>query len=474
METILRDIIYFFQLSHDVIYVFAFVVAVFLLLSGIDDFAVDLYYWFNRIFRRKMVAKYEMLSPDKMEQRKEKPIAIFIPTWQEEAVIKLMLKNASETIEYENYDIFVGVYPNDPATKAHVIAASRLAPHRIHPVLATHPGPSTKAQNLNDIYEGMVRWENMTGIRYDVIILHDAEDLIHPLSLKAFNYFVPQHDMVQIPVYPLETAHRHVVHWTYCDEFAENHSKDLVARQMFSNFVPSAGVGTAYNRWVIEFIGTSFARNMFNRNSLTEDYDVSLRLALGEARLLYLHQPFGKSIATRAYFPHTFTAAVRQKTRWLIGICLQGWRNYGWKGDFRFRLTLYRDRKAVVTNIVNALAYVVLLYVLLYELGNWALREYGTLEPVVATGTLLWYIVLVDTGLMLWRFVHRFLSVNRVYGTLAALLSIPRLPVSNVINFTATVRAITQFFQNSRRNEQLAWDKTTHTFPTVDEPVLYN
>ncbi|MGB2957843.1 MAG: glycosyltransferase, partial [Bacteroidota bacterium] len=167
MEPILHDILYFFQLSHDVIYVFAFIVAVSLLLSGLDDLAVDLYYWFNRIFRRKEATKFEKLSPAKMDQQKEKPIAIFIPTWQEEAVIKLMLKNASETIDYENYDVFVGVYPNDPATKAHVIAASRLAPHRIHPILATHPGPSTKAQNLNDIYEGMVRWENMTGIRYD-------------------------------------------------------------------------------------------------------------------------------------------------------------------------------------------------------------------------------------------------------------------------------------------------------------------
>lgn len=115
-----------------------------------------------------------------------------------------------------------------------------------------------------------------------------------------------------------------------------------------------------------------------------------------------------------------------------------------------------------------------LLYVLLYEFVNWALREYGTLEPVVATGTLLWYIVLIDTGLMLWRFVHRFLSVNRVYGKLAAFLSIPRLPVSNVINFAAAVRAIVQFFQNSRKKEQVAWDKTTHTFPTVNEPILYN
>ena len=90
----------------------------------------------------------------------------------------------------------------------------------------------------------------------------------------------------------------------------------------------------------------------------------------------------------------------------------------------------------------------------------------------MATGTVLWYIVLVDTALMMWRLFHRFLSVNRVYGKTAAFLSIFRLPVSNVVNFAAALRAIKQFFQNSRKKEQVAWDKTTHTFP-ADEPVYF-
>lgn len=468
MESLFRDIILFFQATHEIFYVFTFLVASFLLFSGLDDILVDFLYWYLRIFRRKKFYEYQNLPRELLTVTPEKRIAIYIPAWHEQDVIEQMLLRACQTIEYEHYDIFVGVYPNDAETRGKVEAVARRY-GRVHPIVAGHWGPSTKAQNLNDIHQGMIRWENISGIRYDIIVQHDAEDVIHPLSLKVYNYFIPQHDMVQIPVFPFATAHKKVVHWTYCDEFVENHTKDLLVRQSFSRFVPSAGVGTAYNRWLIDFVGTSFARNLFSRRTLTEDYDIAMRLALGEARLLYVFRPFGINIATWAYFPMTFTTAVRQRTRWLIGICLQSWRNYGWRGNFRFRMTLYRDRKAIITNLVNALAYVVLLYVLLYEIVNWGLRQYGTLSPIVVKGTALWYIVLVDTSLMLWRFLHRYLSVSKIYGRVAGLLSIPRLPVSNIINFSATMRALIQFFRAGRKKTQIRWDKTAHKFPEPAE-----
>lgn len=464
MEVIATDIVGLFKATHTILEVFAFVVALFLLLSGLDDLAVDLLYWFSALFRRKQLNWFRHIPAEELKALPEKSIAMFIPTWHEQDVIEQMLSRTCQTLEYANYDIFVGVYPNDPATVEEVGRVARRYP-QVHPVMAQHQGPSTKAQNLNDIHEGMIRWETITGIRYDLIVLHDAEDVVHPLSLKTFNYFVPAYDMVQIPVYPLPTPQRRLVHWTYADEFAENHTKDLVVRQMISPFVPSAGVGTAYNRWLIEFLGTSYARNMFSRKTLTEDYDIAMRLALGQARLLYLYKPFGLNVATWAFFPQTFGTAVRQRTRWLIGICLQAWRSYGWIGTGRVRMTLYRDRKAILTNIVNAMAYLVLIYVLLYELAAWGLRPYGELPPLVLKGTLLWYFVLADTGLMLWRFLHRSLAVSRVYGPPAGLLSIFRLPLCNILNFTATLRAVAQFLETTAKNRDIPWDKTAHTFP---------
>jgi adsorption protein B len=72
---------------------------------------------------------------------------------------------------------------------------------------------------------------------------------------------------------------------------------------------------------------------------------------------------------------------------------------------------------------------------------------------------------------MLWRFGHRFLSVSRIYGRKAGALSIARLPVSNIVNFTATVRAFKQYFTAQRQKKKVAWEKTAHQFPTSEQTI---
>lgn len=39
------------------------------------------------------------------------------------------------------------------------------------------------------------------GMRFDIMVLHDAEDVIHPDSLRLNNFFSREYGMVQIP-YP--------------------------------------------------------------------------------------------------------------------------------------------------------------------------------------------------------------------------------------------------------------------------------
>jgi adsorption protein B len=460
----IQFIIDFFRTYYDQLYMATFIVASFLFLSGLDDVFVDMYYWFHHLLSRKKFNKFTYDSPERVHQLPEKPIAIYTPAWHEADVIDKMLTNACETIQYKSYDFFVGVYPNDPETIAKVEAVSRKFPN-VHAVVGDHPGPTTKADNLNQIHEGMLKWENKTGVRYDIVLMHDAEDVIHPLSLKINNALIPEYDMVQLPVFPLYSSHTSLIHWTYADEFAEYHTKDLAVRQHFSGFVPSAGVGTAFNRWMIEFIGTSYAKNIFRIKSLTEDYDLALRLALGKANLLFTYKPFGINVATRAYFPHTMKTAIRQKSRWITGICLQSWKSIGWMGDARFRFVLYRDRKAVISNAINFLAYVVIAYLMVYEAVRFGFEAYRQLPPIVVKGTFLWDLVVFDSLLMIWRIMHRFITVRRIYGNWAGILSIVRLPISNIINFSATGRALFQFTRAAFKKKDILWEKTAHHFP---------
>jgi adsorption protein B len=141
----------------------------------------------------------------------------------------------------------------------------------------------------------------------------------------------------------------------------------------------------------------------------------------------------------------------------------------GWKGDAKFRFVLYRDRKAVVTNIINLFAYIVILYLIMYESIRFGFAVYSELPPIVIKGTILWDLVVIDSVLMLWRIVHRFITVRRVYGAWAGVLSIIRLPVSNIINFSATGRALYQFTKSTLRKKELKWEKTAHHFPVATE-----
>jgi bacteriophage N4 adsorption protein B len=468
---------YFYQILasiyytiHPIFYNLMYGVAIFLFFSGIEDLAVDLYYWILTLFYTKWIERLRGLPLSKLNGTSEKPIAIYIPAWHESIVIGHMLENACSTIRYESYDIFVGVYPNDKETIAAVEEMAKEYSH-IHAIIGTDPGPTTKADNLNQIHQGMRRHENLTGIRYDIIIMHDAEDVIHPMSLKVVNYFVPDYDMVQLPVFPLEVSYHNIIEWTYADEFAENHLKDLIVRQHFAGYIPSAGVGTGYNRWLIEFIGTSFAKNMFARASMTEDYDISLRLAMGKAKILFLHEPFGLKVATRAFFPETLATAVRQKSRWLIGICLQSWKNYGWMGDWKFRISLYRDRKAVVSNLVTMLAYLVVFLYLILELIRWIVSDRHLLGAVIISQSLLWYIIIATSFMMVSRALHRAFFVRGIYGAFAGLLSILRLPVLNFVNFLAAIRALKLYIMSEHKKQPLKWEKTDHKFQTASGMV---
>ncbi len=428
----------------------------YILLSGLDDLFIDLiwlYSWAMGVLRHK--PRVHLPSEHELASTPLHRIAIFVPLWNEHAVIADMLAHNVAAIRYSSYDFFVGAYPNDKLTIAAVTAAEARFPN-VHLAICPHDGPTSKADCLNWIYQRMLMSEELNGTRFDAVVTHDAEDIIHPESLRWINYYAGEYGFVQIPVLALPTPLKYLTHGVYCDEFAEFQSRDLPVRNWMGGFVPSAGVGTAYSREALEALAESASNRIFEPICLTEDYENGYRLhALGFKQIFVPVVKRGTIIATREYFPSSIAAAIRQRTRWITGIALQGWERHSWRGGPLQVYWLWRDRKGLICNPISLATNIVCLYSVLTRIWDRA-HPPGYLLRILG----------VTFGLHLVRTAVRIACSARVYGIRYGVFAPVRAVVANLINTAAVYKALFRYSQAKLRHEALVWVKTEHAYPS--------
>jgi bacteriophage N4 adsorption protein B len=431
--------------------------AAWILISSLDDLLLAAAFLY-RVVRRS--AKRPAPAPGP-----PRPIALFLPLWREHAVVEKMIGHNLGAIRYPNFDLFVGVYPNDAETQAAVRAVERRFP-TVHMALCPHDGPTSKADCLNWIYQRMLLFEEEHGLHFEIVVTHDAEDLIHPDSLEWINRYIGAYDMVQVPVLPLPTPFHKWTHGIYCDEFAEFQIKDVPMRGAWGSFLPSNGVGTGYSRAVLETLANVHTNRVFDPASLTEDYENGFRIhALGRPQIFIpIKRQAGELMATREYFPHSFRSAVRQRARWVTGIALQSWENHGWNAPLPDIYWFWRDRKGLIGNLVTPLANLIFLY----GTATWA-YSHASGRPWVfgtAAGASMEWICALTFALSLVHGTIRTGCVARIYGLRFAFGVPLRALWGNCINFSATVIALKRFFLSKLHHQPLVWSKTEHTYPT--------
>ncbi|MCX7706345.1 MAG: glycosyltransferase [bacterium] len=459
-----------------------FVVVIYTL-SGIQDFVYDIWGYSWRIARKIRFRRRKRLSLERLKLREQQMLAVFVPAWKESGVINKMLDNIVNRVDYNRYIIFVGTYPNDPETQNAVDELALKNPQIVKVVTST-PGPTNKADCLNHIYRAMKEYEEKNKTFFEIIVMHDAEDFVHPYSFLLYNYLIPRVDAIQLPILPLPTKIFSWVHWTYADEFAENHMKDIMVRERMKGFVPYAGVGTGFSRRFFNYLELKRKDSVFNDGSLTEDYSAAragreagltsifVNIILADDKSPW-YRPLSKReyfISNWAYFPSDFGRAVRQKTRWITGIALQEWATTRWSGTFAVKENLIKDRKGMITSACNLLGYLIFLYVIIYLLGRYKILPFEW-EPLFHTGTLLFSFIIVATIFMIIRIIQRIVFVTIVYGIGPGLLSVPRLFVSNVINGVASFRAV-KLFLKTWNQPKIKWGKTEHREGHGVNPIL--
>jgi adsorption protein B len=428
-----------------------------ILVSGLDDLVVDLAWawsWLKSALRP--AASMFPPGPRQLESAPQQRIAIFVPLWREHEVIGRMLEHNLAAIRYPDYHFFAGCYPNDVETQEAVQAvAGRFS--QVHLALCPHAGPTSKADCLNWIYQHLLLLEESSGQHFDVVVIHDAEDLIHPEELRWINYYAARYDFVQTPVLALATPLHKLTHGVYCDEFAENHTRDMAVRAALGSFVPSSGVGTGYRRDALARLARASSNRLFDPEALTEDYENGLRLfrlGCSQAFVPISRSSNGGSdfVVTREFFPSTWSAALRQRTRWITGIALQGWQRFGWSGSLREIYWLWRDRKGLLTNPLSLAANLVFVYGLATAL--WTRVTPG--QARLAAGTL---------ALQILRLGVRMLCAGRIYGFIFALGVPVRAVYANALNTAATVQAMARYTYARVRGRPLKWLKTEHAYP---------
>ena len=159
----------------EVFRIIALVIFSLFLIFSFDDLMLDIYYYLK--VRKRIAGRLKISDLDEVPP---KLTAIFIPAWDEQAVIGQMLTNTFASINYplSSYHVFVGTYPNDKLTEEAVSQVA--AEHKnLHLVINDKAGPTNKADNLNSIYKALAKFEEENRLKFSAVIIHDSEDIIH-------------------------------------------------------------------------------------------------------------------------------------------------------------------------------------------------------------------------------------------------------------------------------------------------------
>jgi len=429
------------------------------LLFAINDLLVDLIFFARRVWRALTIYNRFPRSYATYFIFNKNPgfMAIFVPAWDEAPVIASMLRSTLGRLDYGDYRIFVGHYRNDPATAA---AIASVADPRIESVEVPADGPTTKADCLNHLYAALIAWEMDSGRPAKAVVLHDAEDVVHSLELRIFDGLVDRAAIIQLPILPIPDRSSRWISGHYCDEFAEAHIKDLVVREAVGAAIPLAGVGCAIGRQPLARLASLADGKPFAGNSMTEDYEMGLRLGALGLKTMFVRIPERPGdrgvVASRGHFPATIGEAVRQKARWLGGIALAGWDRLGWTGGLGERWMRMRDRRGPLAGLLLLAAYAAaFLWSQIWVAEALGAPIHARLDPTLTT------LLTINAWLLAWRIAMRAMFTASAYGLGEGLLSIPRVVVGNVIAMLAAARAVGLHLGGGAKR----WDKTRHIFP---------
>lgn len=430
----------------------------------IDELAIDLAWFWLKLTRR---APARRLPQGYGQSALSGPLAVLVPAYQEAAVIGATITHMLAAWPQRALRVYIGCYRNDPAT---LVAAMQAAgtDRRVRLVMNFTDGPTTKAACLNRLYAALRADEQRSRQPFRGIVLHDAEDMVHPAALQVIDEALGRYDFVQLPVRPAQQLQSRWIAGHYADEFTESHAKAMVVRAAFGAAIPAAGVGCGFARHALTALADRRRGEgdfgPFVPECLTEDYELGMVLSRQGrgSTFLRIHDAAGGLVATSSHFPTELGAAVRQKTRWIHGIAFQSWDRMGWSASPVELWMALRDRRGPLTALVLSIAYLLLVVDAVLLMGQFAGAPIGRdiSSPLRA-------LLFVSVFGFFWRVAMRAAFTANEYGIGEGWRAILRIPVANIVAIMAGRRALMAYLR-SLRGAPVVWEKTQHTsHPTI-------
>ncbi len=384
--------------------------------------------------------------------------AVFVANWDEADVLGKMVERNLARIQLPKVSLYLGVYPNDIGTLRVARELKARFPDRVRVIVNGLAGPTSKGQMLNEMFREVFSASDSP----ELVVLHDSEDVIDPRTFQVYATYAMDYDFIQVPVFSLYRGRRAIVASTYMDDFAERHTREMVVRNAVGAAIPSAGVGTCMTKRLMKHLLETRGQ-VFMSGTVTEDYILGI-----EAKRSGFKSAFAvisKSaqtgldfIATRAFFPKTLEASIKQKTRWVYGINFEALHKLGWQGDPWDVYFFMRDRKGMITSFLPPLS-LALLCLLLSGYIDLA----DTPEPM---GTVLVASMWINVLAFMARYVVRVVAGGQVYGKRDWIGTALRWPAGLYINMAAVYRAWKIYLgESALATKPIAWSKTSHEFP---------
>ena len=245
----------------------------------------------------------------------------------------------------------------------------------------------------------------------------------------------------------------------------KSHGKEMVVRGALGAGLPSAGVGCAFSREALGRLAEARGGLPFDSDSLTEDYELGLRIAEAGGRCAFVRTPRGGGlVATREYFPGTLAAAGpaegalddRHRSVRLGPARLERRRRGAL--DAASRPAVAARRAPALRRLSRAGPVA----------GAEGVAGRGRRGPGAAAAPLS-ALVTVNLGLLGWRLAVRAGFTAAAYGWREGLRAVPRMAIGNVVLVLAAASALSRY-RALRRGGRPRWDKTAHIFPSAPRP----